>query len=338
MSTLQPTTLTFFYALCSRTKIIFSAGHVDKDHVVIPLLKLIMKTYQNDLSDLCGEIKAKALSWNHKENCFLVWGSKESAAALSSKVTELCSMLEDLVRPSESSTCSACLCPVEEELVELTMCGHLYCTSCLDLHVDIAIRDRNLPVICVAHKCEELLLMNDVIDACARARGGTRHLLDASVRLYIAQQGKESPIAHCRTPDCPAVYFVSNKAAITGDKTTYFLCKASMCNKCHVTLFHDDYTCAVWKKRDNVDRKTASWFSEDVKDRTGRSVPHAQWVLKGFPVVLTCSVGTVGAVSVSTVAGRSPAVTPATPTSTAVTMCGDRTRTPISTVQREHHF
>ena len=241
--------------------------HVDKDHVVIPLLKLIMQTYKSDFSDLCGEIKAKGLSWNHKENCFLVWGSKESAAALSSKVTELCSMLEELARPSEGSTCSACLCSVEEELVELTMCGHQYCTSCLDLHVDIAIRDRNLPVSCVAHECEELLLMNDVIDACARAGGGTRHLLDASVRLYIAQQGKESPIAHCRTPDCPAVYFVSNKAAITGDKTTCFLCKASMCNKCHVTPFHDDYTCAMWKKRDHVDRKTASWLSEDVKDR-----------------------------------------------------------------------
>ena len=241
--------------------------HVDKDHVVIPLLKLIMQTYKSDLSDLCGEIKAKGLSWNYKENCFLVWGSKESAAALSSKVTELCSMLEESARPSEGSTCSACLCSVEEELVELTMCGHQYCTSCLDLHVDIAIRDRNLPVNCVAHECEELLLMNDVIDACARAGGGTRHLLDASVRLYIAQQGKESPIAHCRTPDCPAVYFVSNEAAITGDKTTCFLCKASMCNKCHVTPFHDDYTCAMWKKRDNVDRKTASWFSEDVKDR-----------------------------------------------------------------------
>ena len=75
--------------------------HVDKDHVVIPLLKLIMQTYKSNLSDLCGEIKAKGLSWNYKENCFLVWGSKESAAALSSKVTELCSMLEELARPSK---------------------------------------------------------------------------------------------------------------------------------------------------------------------------------------------------------------------------------------------
>ena len=240
---------------------------IDQEHVVLPMLKLIMKTYKSDLSDLCGEIKAKALSRNHEENCFLVWGSTESVAALSSKVAELSSMLEDLARPSEGSTCSACLCPIEEDLVELTMCGHQYCTSCLDLHVDIAIRDRNLPVSCVVHECEELLLMNDVIDACARARGGTRHLLDSSVSLYMAQQGKDSPIAHCRTPDCPAVYFVSNKAAITGEKITCFLYKTSMCNKCHVTPFHDDYTCAMWNKREHVDRETASWFNKDVKDR-----------------------------------------------------------------------
>ena len=241
--------------------------HVDKEHLVIPMLKLIMKTYKGDLSDLSREIKAKGLIWNHKENCFMVWGSTESVAALSFKVVELCSMLEDSTSPSEGSTCSACLSPIEEELVELTMCGHQYCSSCLDLHVDIAIRDRNLPISCVAHECEELLLMSDIKDACARMRGGTRHLLDSALRLHIAQQGKESLIAHCPTPDCPAVYFVSNKAAITGDKATCFLCKASMCNMCHVTPFHDDYTCAMWKNRQHVDRPTAGWFSKDAKDR-----------------------------------------------------------------------
>ena len=241
--------------------------HIDKEHLVIPMLKLIMKTYKSDLSDLCREIKPKGLIWNHKENCFMVWGSTESVEALSSKAAEVCSMLEDSATPSDGSTCSACLCPVEEEVVELTMCGHLYCSSCLDLQVDIAIRDRNLPISCVAHECEELLLMSDINDACVRMRGGTRHLLDAAVRLHIAQQGKESLIAHCPTPDCPAVYFVSNKAAITGQKITCFFCKASMCNMCHVTPFHDDYTCAMWKNRQHVDRPTAGWFSKDVKDR-----------------------------------------------------------------------
>ena len=235
--------------------------------VVIPMLKALMKTYGNELGGLCKEVKAEGVCWHHKEGCFLVWGTPESAEALKSKVNEICSLLESVPAVSSGPACSACLCPIEEEMTKLEMCGHEYCTSCLDLHVDIIIKDRNFPISCVAHKCNEPLMMSDIIGACKRTRGGTRHLLDASIGLHIAQQGKKSPIAHCLTPDCPAVYFVPGKGDYTGEKTTCMICNTSRCNKCHVTPFHDDYTCAMWKNRNHVDQEIAHWLSESVKDR-----------------------------------------------------------------------
>ena len=241
--------------------------HTKDNHVVIPMLKMIMKTYGSDLGDLCKGVKAECVCWDHKEGCFMVWGSVESTELLKSKVDEMSSFLESVSGAADGPTCAACLCPIEEKLLKLVMCGHAYCSSCLDLHVDIAIKDRNFPILCVAHECNELLMMFDIIGACGRTRSGTRHLLDAAVGLYIAQQGKESPIAHCLTPDCPAVYFVPGKNEYTGEKTTCTICKASRCNKCHVTPFHDDYTCAMWRNRDHVDRETAHWFGESVKDR-----------------------------------------------------------------------
>ncbi len=230
----------------------------------ILLVKKLKERYGQDFTDLCRQTGADAVFWDSKSGHFAVWGHPDCVEACRARVAKVSDELGPCVSTVDSGrpTCVACLCLVEGLPFTLGLCAHAYCESCIEAHVTIAVQDRSLPVTCVAPGCEEPILLNDLGKSCHYSQKGLRQLLNASLSLFIAQQGDSSPVRYCPTADCSNVYFVS-KEKFTGDETTCKLCHVAFCNHCGASPYHVGYTCALWASREHVDAETAAWFGED---------------------------------------------------------------------------
>ncbi len=227
----------------------------------LSLMKYLAKTYGKDFGELCRESGADSLFWNAKMGHFAVWGSPSAVEMCRSKLQEASQKV--LASSHDSSDmCVACFCPTEGFPFKLSLCGHLYCESCINLHVTVAVRDRTLPIHCAAEGCGEPILLGDIGRTCNYSTEGRRLFLDATLSLFMAQQGDSCPVRRCPTPDCPAVYFISEKQ-FEGKETVCNFCHTSICNNCQVSPYHFGYTCALWKCKDKVDEATALWFAAD---------------------------------------------------------------------------
>ena len=229
----------------------------------VSLLKYVMKLYGRDLSELCRQTGIKSIYWDSKLGCFTAWGNPRSIEACKMKLTNASDFVKSLTKTeSDRPTCVACLCPIEGFPFKLSLCGHIYCDSCINIHVKLAVKDRYLPIQCVAEGCKEIIILNDIGRSCNYSKEGLRQVLDASVSLFIAQSGESCPVRYCVTPECPGLYFTS-KDLHTGREIYCGTCGTSICNNCHVSPYHNGYTCALWKCKEHLDEDTARWFSED---------------------------------------------------------------------------
>ena len=198
----------------------------------VSLLKYVMKRYGEDLKNLCRQRGITSLYWNSKRGCFAVWGSSRCVEACKMKLTEACDFVSSLTETdTDRPACVACLCPIEGFPFRLSLCGHIYCDSCINTHVRVAVKDKSLPICCVAEGCKEIVILNDIGRSCNYSKEGLRQLLDAAVSLFLAQSGESCPVRHCVTPDCPGLFFAS-KDTFKVCEISCGTCGASICNNC----------------------------------------------------------------------------------------------------------
>ena len=233
------------------------------DELKLSLLKHVMNSYGSDLKGLCRQTGVESLFWNSKLGHFTVWGSSNCVQACRRKIMDAYDLVVSLVPPERHHlTCVACLCPVQGLPFTLTLCGHVYCEQCINLHVSVAVREKSLPISCIAEGCKEVIVLKDIGRSCHYSREGLSLLLDSAVSLFIAQGGESCPVRHCPTPNCPGIFFVS-EVKYRGQEINCGTCSASICNHCLTSPYHQGYTCALWKSREHMDQNTAQWFSEN---------------------------------------------------------------------------
>ena len=233
------------------------------DVLKLSLLKHVMKLYGRDFEGLCRQTGIKSVFWNSKRGHFTVWGSSNCIQACRSKIMEVYDLIVSLVPPEKHRiTCVACLCPVQGSPFTLTLCGHVYCEQCIHLHVSVAVREKSLPISCIAEGCKEMIILRDIGRSFNYSSEGLSLLLDSAVSLFIAQGGDSCPVRHCPTPNCPGLFLVS-EIKYQGQEVNCGTCSASICDHCLTSPYHQGYTCALWKSREHLDQKTAQWFSEN---------------------------------------------------------------------------
>ena len=231
------------------------------DELKLSLLKHVMKLHGRDFKGICRQTGVESLFWNSKRGHFTVWGSSSCVQACRSRIMDVYDLVVSLVSPERHRlTCVACL--VQSLPFTLTLCGHVYCEQCINLHVSVSIREKSLPISCVAEGCKEVIVLNDIGRSCNYSSEGLYYLLDSAVSLFIAQGGDLCPVRHCPTPNCPGLVFIS-EVKYRGQEINCGSCNASICNHCLTSPYHQGYTFALWKSRERLDKKTAQWFSED---------------------------------------------------------------------------
>ena len=237
------------------------------DEIKLSLLKNIVEIYGKDFEGLCSKTGVSSICWNSKSGQFLVWGSDSCLQSFKLEIMHRSAFVKSLV-PIEKQklTCVACLCVVQCTPFTLTLCGHIYCEQCLNLHTTVALKEKLLPIHCVSEGCEEIIVLKDIGRSFNFSKEGLHHLLETAVSLFIAQGGESCPVRHCPTPNCPGLIFIS-KTKYQGQETSCGVCGVSICNNCLAYPFHHGYTCALWKCKDNIDEQTAQWFSENEASR-----------------------------------------------------------------------
>ena len=230
--------------------------------------KLLRQRFGNDLDGLRHKTGVTSACWGSKKGCLTVWGNSESVEKVKEIIKEMQTQMSSISKSSNKSgqNCVGCFSPVNGFPFRTSLCGHVFCTECIELHIRVALKDKSLPIRCVAEGCTEPLLVDDIGRACEYRSHDLKQLLDASVSFYIARGGKQSPVHHCPTPDCEGLYMVSTDE-YQGQQCQCQLCGSSLCNLCHMSPYHEGYTCALWKKRELLDKDTATWFSENAELR-----------------------------------------------------------------------
>ncbi len=107
-----------------------------------------------------------------------------------------------LVHESES-LCSLCLCEVDAQRHRLELCGHIYCTSCLQQFLESCTRDRKFPITCCEDDCETKLAIKDIVVLLGEEEA-VREMAKASIASFIMKNPTD--FRYCLTPDCPMIY------------------------------------------------------------------------------------------------------------------------------------
>lgn len=151
--------------------------------------------------------------------------------------------------------CCACLTDIDDrdEIFRLEYCGHAYHTSCIELQTSQqAIR---FPLLCAAEECGEPFVWNDIESMFKKTSLTKRHLVDHSLRSYIA--ANSAKIKNCLTPDCKMVYVSSEE----GKLFMCGCCGLHICTKCHVQ-YHDGLSCAMARAAKDGDKELKQWMDK----------------------------------------------------------------------------
>ncbi len=160
------------------------------------------------------------------------------------------------------NTCVACLSTTDTEAFILDICGHVYCKACIQVQIDIAIKDRTFPIFCAAENCEMPICLSDIkLILCSTTRGMDA-FIQAAVGLLVTRT--QERYRFCPIPDCRMIYYIDN--GMTDSRFACSLCKVDCCRVCH-SVYHEGQTCLAYKFFKNMCPKLGDWMKEDPVNR-----------------------------------------------------------------------
>jgi len=141
-------------------------------------------------------------------------------------------------------------------------CGHKACLSCVQTHVDAAIKNDQAQVTCFAPDCGAAIGGGDVHAILRGVTGGEEALASYERILTEAAMGKMGKLVYCPDTKCGAPIV----AEAAEPKISCPYCKESFCLECKVP-WHEGSTCEKYQewKRENGEGDVAfeRWQAEN---------------------------------------------------------------------------
>ncbi|XP_050410846.2 uncharacterized protein LOC126825303 [Patella vulgata] len=209
------------------------------------LMKTLIKTYGLNLETLTEEEGLYSVLLNYPTKVLRLIGPKENVDTAIRKITSIASEINktnsEMKADNELPECSICYTAVEEisTLYRLEYCGHAYCLDCLCQQTNLAIRNKDLPIMCGGKGCQESFVWQDFLYCFKKFNIEDESLVNAAVDKFV-MKNLES-YHHCLTADCPMIYRVTLHGALfmCGE------CRLKICTTCHVE-YHDGLTCEMY--------------------------------------------------------------------------------------------
>lgn len=222
----------------------------------IGLMREIVRKFGVDLGELMKLGNGASVSLDQRRHILHVDGSREDMLKVDRKVEEVANSLrgsqcDASIEVISSQDCSICLCEVEDKY-SLVGCGHGFCRACIREQILSAVHHREgFPLTCAYPLCSQKLLLTD-LEALLTAKQQDE-LRKSSLCAFVAlNKGKYK---FCTTPDCPAVYRVT-------DESKLFHCGACgvrLCTSCNWE-FHLGLTCQEYEEfKQDPDLSLKSW-------------------------------------------------------------------------------
>lgn len=220
------------------------------------LMKEVATHFGPDLHGLKDEIPEADFFLNTRQHRIRVHGKKEAKQKAEKLIMELAQSL-DTEGPAAAlpeSTCSICLCELEEPQ-RLEGCGHEFCRACLLEQCDSAMKSYDgFPLVCAQEGCKSPLLLADLRSLLGPDK--LEELFRASLGAFVASSS--GAYRYCPSPDCPSIYKVADPSAPVG-LFVCGACSAETCTKCHLE-YHPLISCELYKEfKDHPDSSLLEW-------------------------------------------------------------------------------
>ncbi|CAD5119430.1 DgyrCDS8042 [Dimorphilus gyrociliatus] len=161
-----------------------------------------------------------------------------------------------------TNTRHCCICfetEVCDNTMELTLCGHFYCVSCLKNQLSASkSMTFEYPLLCAEDKCYKPILMQDIKKVISTE--DVASFIQLSMNRFIAMN--KNLIRVCPTSDCEYVFAtttVRNMFKCPG-------CKTKTCTNCNRT-WHEGIPCDFFSSSKEIDPKLTEWMKRNPKNR-----------------------------------------------------------------------
>ena len=232
------------------------------------LLQFMINKFGENLGGLANRYKG-TIQLDYSKHAISCQGTREEQETLQEEVAKCKMELQENTdriasEPEdgdEGPECAACLCPVADERLTLSMCGHIYCKECFSMQLMTAARSHEFPISCAKDHCGDLVLLDDIKKVTGTEGPMTYdNLCKSSVEAFLRRNRKRA--RPCPTPNCQMIYDVTADA----DEFQCPLCGTSICSHCHVK-YHLGLSCDVVKVMEGINDKVKDWIKEKPQSR-----------------------------------------------------------------------
>nr|KAG5698410.1 hypothetical protein BaRGS_006605 [Batillaria attramentaria] len=183
------------------------------------LLKALITKHGDDLDGFRSDFGLHSVTVDYRRHKLKLTGTpvkiQKAKDQIQATKNQLWATSKEAKPEEDDIECPACFCPIEiSELYRLQICAHPYCRGCFSRMVTIAIKDRDLPIVCCYDGCERPLAWRDFHNL---ARAGQAHM----IKKWAARD-------RSKRIGCPGCEFPIEK--LEGcDKMRCSLCKTIFC-------------------------------------------------------------------------------------------------------------
>ncbi|GFU07776.1 ATP-dependent RNA helicase DEAH12, chloroplastic [Nephila pilipes] len=207
------------------------------------LLKAIIKKFGANLEKFIESCELRNAMLDIKSCSISLLGSRDSIEKAEDSLKELARDLDsstsEVIQNGEE--CPVCALPAFNLTFRLELCGHLYCSECIEGLIEQA----QFPIRCCAEDCCHDIILEDICKALGDDPAKIKILLEKSMKHYIESQG--SDIFYCPAPDCSMFFY---KDEISSDKLNCPLCQNDICRKCN-SVYHQGLSCDMYQGSKN---------------------------------------------------------------------------------------
>eukprot|EP00347_Sterkiella_histriomuscorum_P008112 403346328 len=198
--------------------------------------------------------------------------------------------IEDLKSRQECGLiCYICYDVFEEEenVFALQNCPNIFHKTCLEIYLELQIKDANFPLICPDHNCKKIIDENDIKELVSY------EILERYQKFSIRKTLEQDPDTHwCLRPGCENAFIWQAQTDQGEDQNESQLlknrnncrecdvCFGKQCMQCKIYPFHDGMTCKEFQKSQQIDDNERI-FIERMKIQGNTQCPHCKrWVQK----------------------------------------------------------